>query len=81
VASLDPLARRQFLDGLRAARAPTVVLSSHVVADLAAICDYLIVLDTARVVAAGPIAELLAGGSDDLESLVLAYLRSGEARR
>jgi ABC-2 type transport system ATP-binding protein len=80
VASLDPLARREFLDDLGAAQASTVVLSSHVVSDLAAICDYLIVLDTARVVAAGRITDLLAGhGAADLDSLVLAFL--GAARR
>jgi ABC-2 type transport system ATP-binding protein len=81
VASLDPLARRDFLGQLRDAEAGTVVLSSHVVSDLAAICDYLIVLDSARTVVSGPIAGLLPGPGD-LESLVLGYLRAGrEAHR
>ena len=86
VASLDPLARKDFLGHLRDAEARTVVLSSHVVSDLAAICDYLIVLDSARTVASGAIADLLAArrgtGPGDLEALVLTYLRAGrEARR
>jgi ABC-2 type transport system ATP-binding protein len=78
VASLDPLARRDFLDHLRDAHASTVILSSHVVSDLAAICDYLVVLDRARVVAAGPIADLLDSGdrTSDLESLVLGFLQA-----
>src|ERR1700729_1607492 len=63
VASLDPLARREFLQDLMTATAEhglSVVLSSHVVADLERVCDYLIVLGGARVQAAGPVEELLA---------------------
>ncbi|GAB3829499.1 hypothetical protein GCM10027610_016280 [Dactylosporangium cerinum] len=55
-----------------------MVLSSHVVADLARTCDYLIVLSTARVQAAGPVAELLAEHAPlSLEDLVLTYLSRG----
>jgi ABC-2 type transport system ATP-binding protein len=64
VASLDPLARREFLQHLAdetAARGTSVVLSSHLVTDLARVCDYLVVLSAARVRAAGPIDALLAG--------------------
>ena len=53
VASLDPLARREFLQGLMevvAEHGVSVVLSSHLVADLERVCDYLVVL----VVVAGP---------------------------
>lgn len=63
VASLDPLARREFLQGLMAVvaeRGPSVVLSSHLVADLERVCDYLVVLVASRVQVAGAIDELLA---------------------
>jgi ABC-2 type transport system ATP-binding protein len=63
VASLDPLARREFLQDLMQASAGhemSVVLSSHVVADLERVCDYLIVLSAARVQVAGEVRELLA---------------------
>jgi ABC-2 type transport system ATP-binding protein len=63
VASLDPLARREFLQALMAAVAEggtTVLLSSHLVADLERVCDYLMVLVASRVQVAGPIDELLA---------------------
>src|SRR5580692_4338725 len=46
VASLDPLARREFLQSLMevvAEEGVSVVLSSHLVADLERVCDYLIV--------------------------------------
>ena len=62
VASLDPLARREFLQDLMEAVAEqelSVVLSSHLVADLERVCDYLIVLVGSRV-RAGPVDELLA---------------------
>ncbi len=63
VASLDPLARREFLQELVEAIAEhdlSVVLSSHLISDLERVCDYLIVLVGSRVRVAGPVDELLA---------------------
>ena len=63
VASLDPLARREFLQDLMEAAAEeelSVVLSSHLVADIERACDYLIVLVESRVRVAGPVEDLLA---------------------
>ena len=63
VASLDPLARREFLQGLMEAVAGqrlSVLLSSHLVADLERVCDYLVVLVASRVRVAGEVSELLA---------------------
>jgi ABC-2 type transport system ATP-binding protein len=63
VASLDPVARRDFLRGLMevvAEHGVSVVLSSHLVADLERVCDYLIVLVDSRVQVAGEIEHLLA---------------------
>ena len=63
VASLDPLARRDFLRQLMEAVAEqelSVVLSSHLIADLERTCDYLVVLVDSRVQLAGDVEELLA---------------------
>jgi len=63
VAALDPLARRQFLAHLAEAVAAgglTVVLSSHLVADLERTCDHLILLAASRVQLCGDIDTLLA---------------------
>jgi ABC-2 type transport system ATP-binding protein len=63
VASLDPLARREFLQmlmGSVAEAGTTVLLSSHILADLERVCDYLIVLNAAQVRLAGAIDELVA---------------------
>ncbi|MDQ2848099.1 MAG: ABC transporter ATP-binding protein [Actinomycetota bacterium] len=62
VASLDPLARHEFLQRLMEAVAEddlTVILSSHLVADLERVCDYLILLTDSRVQLAGDVEELL----------------------
>src|SRR5262249_62394936 len=62
VSSLDPLARREFLQGLMEAVAEhglSVVLSSHLVADLERVCDYLILLVASRVRVAGEVSALL----------------------
>jgi ABC-2 type transport system ATP-binding protein len=63
VAALDPLARRQFLatlaDGV-AAGGLTVVLSSHLIADMERVTDHLILLAASRVQLCGDIDELLA---------------------
>jgi ABC-2 type transport system ATP-binding protein len=63
VASLDPLARREFLQGLMeivAGHGGSVVLSSHLVSDLERVCDYLILLVASHVRLAGDVAGLLA---------------------
>jgi len=63
VAALDPLARRQFLATLAdavAAGGLTVVLSSHLVADIERICDHLILLAASRVQVCGDIDAVLA---------------------
>ena len=63
VASLDPLARREFLSLLMEAVSEgglTVVLSSHIVADLERVCDHLVILSQSRTVLAGEIEEIVA---------------------
>jgi ABC-2 type transport system ATP-binding protein len=63
VASLDPLARREFLQVLMETVAEdevSVVLSSHLMADLERVCDYMVLLVSSRVQLAGPVDELLA---------------------
>jgi ABC-2 type transport system ATP-binding protein len=63
VASLDPLARREFLQDLMvlaADQAPTVVLSSHSLADVERVCDHLVVVAAGSVWLDGDVDELLA---------------------
>jgi ABC-2 type transport system ATP-binding protein len=63
VASLDPLARREFLQVLMEAVAEdeiSVLLSSHVVSDLERVCDHVVVLVESQVRVAGDVDDLLA---------------------
>ena len=63
VARLDPLARHEFLAALMAAVAEeemSVIFSSHVVAELERVCDYLVVLSVGQVQVAGEVDDLLA---------------------
>ena len=63
VAALDPLARRQFLASLAAAVGEgdlTVLLSSHLLADLERVCDHLVLLAGGRPVICSDIDALLA---------------------
>jgi ABC-2 type transport system ATP-binding protein len=77
VAALDPLARREFLATLMevvADQEVSVILSSHLVADLERVSDYLVVLAASQVQVNGDIEELLAthhrlvGSRRDLDS-------------
>jgi ABC-2 type transport system ATP-binding protein len=64
VASLDPLARREFLNGVLEAVAETgmtVILSSHIVSELERVCDHLVTLVGSRTQLAGSIADIVAG--------------------
>jgi ABC-2 type transport system ATP-binding protein len=63
VASLDPLARREFLNTVMEAVSETgmtVLLTSHIVADLERVCDHLVILAEAHAQLAGAIDEILA---------------------
>jgi ABC-2 type transport system ATP-binding protein len=63
LADLDPLARREMMGSLLAEvteHGLTVVLSSHVIADLDGVCDYLLLLADGRVQVAGDVEKLLA---------------------
>jgi ABC-2 type transport system ATP-binding protein len=63
MAMLDPLARHDFMATVMAAVADdgvSVVLSSHVLAELERVADYLILLSRGRVQVAGEVDELLA---------------------
>ncbi|TDC59793.1 ABC transporter ATP-binding protein [Micromonospora sp. KC207] len=83
VASIDPLARREFLDaliGIVAETGTTVLLSSHILADLERTCDYLIVLDASQVRLSGSVDALLAEHRQvSVEDLVLRHLAKGAA--
>ncbi|TYB60276.1 ABC transporter ATP-binding protein [Nonomuraea sp. PA05] len=75
LAELDPLARIQVMDAVRAMDT-TVLLSSHLLADLAGVCDHLILLGAGRVRLRGRFADLLARHpATTMEDLVLAHLR------
>ena len=94
LASLDPIARRDFLQTLMSTSATgtTVMLSSHLIGDLAHVCDFLIVIVAGRVRLAGNLDELLAqhrwvvASADDAARLpagvdvVIAYEQERNAR-
>ncbi len=64
VAMLDPIARHDFMATVLGAAADdgvSVLLSSHVLAELERVADYLILLSRGRVQVAGEVDELLAG--------------------
>lgn len=85
MADLDPLVRHetaQLLLAEAAAHGTTVMLSSHVVSELAGTCDFLLVIGSGRVRLAGDIDELRAahhpggdGPAPSLEQLLMTYLR------
>jgi ABC-2 type transport system ATP-binding protein len=63
LASLDPLARREFLSALMDAVAEkpmTVILSSHLIADLERVCDHLMVLRSGQIRMLGATDDLVA---------------------
>jgi ABC-2 type transport system ATP-binding protein len=83
VAALDPLARRAFLDETAAAATAAgtaVVLSTHLVADLAHVCTHVVVLADGRVRLAAAIADLCADPAE-LEDIVLDELTRAASER
>jgi ABC-2 type transport system ATP-binding protein len=84
LADLDPLARETVLRALiteAKTQGITVVLSSHVLAELEGVCDHLVLLHKGRVLLAGDVGQLGAGGTP-LGELALNHMRAaaqGEA--
>jgi ABC-2 type transport system ATP-binding protein len=81
LAELDPLTRMEVMSVVRDLPA-TVLLSSHILADLAEVCDHLILLGAGRVRLCGGFGDLLRDHpATGLENLVLHYLRNPEEVR
>jgi len=93
VAMLDPLARHEFMATVLAAAVDdgvSVLLSSHVLAELERVADYLVLLSHGRVQVAGPVDDLLAchrvltgpavQADRDAERLTVVHARRGEAQ-
>jgi ABC-2 type transport system ATP-binding protein len=92
VAMLDPVARHDFMATVLAAVADdgvSVVLSSHVLAELERVADYLILLSQGRVQMAGEVDDLLATHrmltgptteADRYAQRPVVYVRRGEAQ-
>jgi len=85
-ANLDPRARIEFRTLIRelAADGKTILLSSHILTELAEMCDTVTVIDKGRILATGTVAEILArlrprrvlsvrlaGGTERLERFLL----------
>ena len=93
MAMLDPLARHDFMATVMTAMADdgvSVVLSSHVLAELERVADYLILVSRGRVQVAGQVDDLLAGhrvltgpvteAGRYAERLAVVHASRGEAR-
>jgi ABC-2 type transport system ATP-binding protein len=80
LASLDPVARDDFLTSVVEAaegEGISVVLSSHVLAELERVATYLVVLTRGEIRVAGTVRELLASHGAGLEEIALRHLRAG----
>ena len=79
-ASLDPIGRRDVLEVMsRLRKHTTVFYSTHILDDVQRVSDTVVILNRGRLVAQGPIEELLAGGEG---GVYLVHLRGdAEAAR
>jgi ABC-2 type transport system ATP-binding protein len=82
VSSLDPEGRRDLLALIESLRGTaTVVVSTHVLADVERICDRVAILDRGRLVTEGSLADLLAAHARPIFELVPAPGQDGEVNR
>jgi len=80
LAALDPVARDDFLTSVVDAahgEGISVVLSSHVLAELERVATYLVVLTCGEIRVAGTVRELIGSHGAGLEEIALRYLRAG----
>jgi len=80
---LDPLARRRLKERIEAARAAgtTIVLSSHILADVDALCDRIGIVDGGGLAFDGAPAALRAVHGGDLEQAFLSAIGGGTPER
>ncbi|MEQ8968729.1 MAG: ABC transporter ATP-binding protein [Azospirillaceae bacterium] len=82
MSGLDPRARHALKRALEARRAAggATLFSSHILSDVAALCDRVVAIHAGRVIAEGPPQALIdAAGTGDLESAFLAAVTAAEA--
>jgi len=91
MASLDPLARQLFLEEVITVardRQMTVIMSSHVIAELTRVCNFVVILQAGKVKACGSVESAIAARAGrgqvartqritELEEAVLGYLSDG----
>jgi ABC-2 type transport system ATP-binding protein len=81
--ALDPIGRREVRDFIRVLRTEgvAVFLNSHLLSEVEMVCDRVAIVDRGRVVAAGPLDELIGGTTelrltlDDVDADLLELLR------
>lgn len=85
---LDPAGQHAFRARLRslAGEGKTVVVSSHDLADIEALADYVVVIDRGRLVSQGPLEDLLDGGMirvkvGDIDAAMRALSKAGMENR
>jgi len=60
VSALDPIGRRDIANIIHNLRGATVILSTHIMADVENICDYIVIMDKGRICAQDYISNLMA---------------------
>ncbi len=69
---LDPIGRKEVRDLIveLADQGKTILFSSHILPDVEAICDQVVVMDRGRLIANGPLSKLGSSIDDDIEIIV-----------
>jgi len=60
ISALDPTGRREVMDVVQSLRDTTVVFSTHILADVEDICDYILIIEKGRILAQDSLAALQA---------------------
>jgi len=71
VSALDPTGRREVLDIVEGLRDTTVVFSTHILADVEDICDYILIIEQGRILAQERLDTLRAAYAEHLARLTL----------
>jgi len=79
ISALDPIGRKDVADIIRGLKGTTVIFSTHILADVEDICDYVVIIEKGKVLSQDTLSDLKQKHADD--SLRISFYSEDDCQR